>query len=66
MSVAITLISNNVAGGSGSDTVETAEYTDYTAAVSAIADGFLEVTTPNDGGKARSINVSHIRQIVSL
>lgn len=63
--VAITLVSINQAGGSGSDTVTTAEYANADAAVAAISGGWLAVNSPTNGGGARQINVTRISQIVS-
>lgn len=71
MAVAISLVSHAQSGGTGSDTITTAEYSDSTAAVAAVASGFLPVTTPLDSGasvagKKRHIPTSSIREIVSL
>lgn len=68
--VAITLKSDNVAGGSGGDTITTTEYTTSANAASAVTNGLLPVTTPVDGQgdtlKERHIPLTSIQQIVSL
>jgi hypothetical protein len=66
MAVSIKIVSSAVSGGAGSDTVTANDYANAAAAVAAISTGFLPVTQPADGGKARSINVARIEQIVSL
>lgn len=70
--VAITLNGPAFSGGSGADTITTAEYANAAAADAAItARGTLPVTTPVDLAsgtalKSRNIPVVSILQIVSL
>lgn len=72
MSVVITLVSPQLAGGSGGDSITTGDYTDSAAAVSAVASGFLSVANPVYGGQTTSdgkkiaLSVASIRSIKSV
>ena len=60
MSVVITLVSNNQAGGSGSDSIRDTGYANPAAAVSAITSGFLPLITPAGMSPGDQVNVQRI------